>query len=250
MKFDNETGKKLLIGGMLIVFILIAASYLFASDNVTTFVNGDEVSGDGIAIGSVATTPDFYEFYTGETMDITVDVTNNQNQEFDFKVVIWEGPTAGSKETEIFESEQLTLEVGENFVFSTDYKVPLEPGIYYYSTISYYAPVGFSNFGQYDDGTNFAIEVISLGPGTPYDTPTTDDTPTGTPTATPTPDADETPTATPTETVDNGDGTEDGDEEDPYAFIDDENFKIAVGISVALLFVIFGYFAIRNKWLD
>lgn len=242
MKFDNETGKKLLIGGMLIVFVLIAASYLLESDNVKTFVNGDEVNRDGVAIGALATTPDYYEFYTGETMDITMDVTNDQIEEFDFKVVIWEGPTAGSKETEIFESEQLTLDVGENFVFSTEYRVPLEPGIYYYSAISYYAPVGYANFGQYDDGTSFVIEVISLGPDAPTATPTETGTPTTTPTET------GTPTATPTETADNGDDTEDdGTDSD---FTDDENFKLAVGISLGIFLIIIGYFAIRNKWLD
>jgi len=231
---------------MTLAFVLIVASYLCEPDNVQIYVNGDEVDKDAVVTGSVAATPDIYKLDPNEIMEISAKVTNERDGDYDFKVVVWEGPSVGSQDTKIFESESITIKESQFVTFSKYYQVPLEPGTYYYSIISYYAPVGHPNFGQYDDGTNFAIEVLDTTPIVYDDTPTA--------TATPTPTVTPTETATPNATATPMNITVDGveDEEplfDPIDF-EDENFKMVIGIVVAMLIVILGYFVIRNKWLD
>lgn len=242
MKIDDELTKKLLIGGMVIIFILIAASYTFDKDNIKLFVNGDEVGKDIITIGSIASTADKYEFDPGEKMEISMDVTNDRNVEYDFKVKVWEEKTLGSEEIIVFESDPVTIEKDRSFTFSTEYTVPLEPGIYFISTLSYYAPVGHMNFARYDDGTYFTITVLDNPPVIYNDTEEPTETPTATGTETGTP----TPTATGTPSLDVTD-----DDESIFDFVDleDEYTKIFIGIFAVLFVLIVGYFALRN-WIE
>lgn len=234
MKIDNEFMKKLLIGGMIVLFMLIAASYAFEKDNVTLFVNGDEVKRDVITIGSIASIADKYKFDPGEKMEISMDVTNDRNQDYDFKVKVWEEKTLGSQEIVAFESDPVTIEESKSFTFSTEYTVPLEPGTYFISTISYYAPVGHMNFATYDDGTYFSIVVLDNPPVTPEPTEEATEEATGTPTVN---DTDIPPSSV--------------TGEDDYLFgiidLEDESTQIGIALIIMILIPVIGFFVIRYK---
>lgn len=239
MKIDNEFMKRLLIGGMVIIFIMIAASYVFEKDNVTLFVNGDEVKKDIITIGSIASTADKYEFDPGEKMEISMDVTNDRSQEYDFKVKVWEEKTLGSQETIVFESDPVTIGKDESFTFSTEYIVSLEPGMYFISTVSYYAPVGHPNFARHDDGTHFKIVVLDNPPVVYEDDIEEISTPTPTPTATGTPISLITDVPYPI--------TEDDGYISRIIDLEDEKTQMGIGlITMALVFIV-GLFIIRYR---
>ena len=238
MKIDNELTKKLLISGMVILFILIAASYIFEEDNVKLFVNGDEVKRDIITIGSIASTADKYEFDPGEKMEISMDVTNDRFTDYDFKAKVWEEKTLGSQEVVVFESDPVTIEKDKSFTFSTEYRVPLEPGTYFISTISYYAPVGHMNFATHDDGTYFTIEVLDTTPVLPEVNDTIAETPEPTPTGTPISLVTDVPCPV-------------TEYEDELIFgvidLEDEKTQMGIGLIIMALIPIIGFFVIRYK---
>lgn len=226
MKIDKELIKKLLVVGAMVLFIGLFLLYTDDKD-VSVFVNGDEVSKVTLSIGSIASTADTYEFAPGETMILTTAVTNNQNQEYDFSVTVWEEISIGSQDTEVFKSVPITLAEGQSHTFTADIIVPFEPGTYLYSTLSYYSPVGFSEYLMYDDGTYFSVTVLDI---TPVSTPT----PEGSPVATSTPDIDDTtpPGVTGTPGITGTPSINDEDEYSPFDTVfgginlEDENTKI------------------------
>lgn len=238
MKINKELAKGLLLGGMVVLFILIAMSYAFDKDNVEIFVNGDKIDRDIISIGSIASTADKYEFDPEEEIDISMKVTNDLNQDYDFKVMVWKENILGSKEIIVYESDPVTIEKDKSFTFSTEYRVPLEPGTYFISTISYYAPIGHMNFATYDDGTYFIITVLDTTPVVHEND--AEETPTPTPTATGTPITLVTDVPCPIETY---------DEESFFDFIDleDENTQIGIALIIMALIPVIGFFVIRYR---
>lgn len=228
MKIDKELTKKLLVVGAMVLFVGLFLLYSDDED-VSVFVNGDEVSKTTLSIGSIASTADTYEFAPGETMILTMAVTNNQNQEYDFSVTVWEEISIGSQDIEVFKSVPITLDEGQSHTFTTDIIVPFEPGTYFYSTVSYYSPVGFFEYSMYNSGTYFSVTVLDI---TPVSTPT----PEGTPVATPTPDIDDTtpPGVTGTPGITGTPSIDDGDEDSPFNTIldgidlEDEDTKIVL----------------------
>lgn len=238
MKIDNDLMKKVLIGGMALVFIMIAMTYAFEKDNVKIFVNGDEVEKDTITIGSVISTTDVYEYDPNENIEISAVVTNDRNQDYDFIVKVWEETSLSSQDNEIYESDPVTIAEGETFTFLIEHNVPLEPGTYFYSIKSYYAPVGHINFATYDDGTYFTVTVLDTTPVT-YDNDV-EEIETPEPTATGTPITLVTDIPCPV--------TEEDDK--PLIDLDDENTQIGIGLIIMVLIPIIGYFAIRHKKKD
>jgi len=240
MKIDTEFMKKLLVGGMAFVFILILISCISEKDNVAIFVNGDEVSRDAITIGSIVTTADTYEFNPGETMEISMVVMNKFDGDYDFTVTVWEEKELASQEVVAFESEPVTIQTGDSHTFSTEHKVPLEPGEYFYSIISFYSPVGHPNFATYDDGAYFKIKVLDTTPVadgsdvivTETPVPTETDTEVGTPIATSTP-----------ATV----GAEEDEDDTPWIDLDDEPTQIGIALIIMASIPIIGFFVIRRK---
>ena len=240
MKFDSEFGKKLLIGGAVVVFILFAMSLIGEKDNTVIFVDGDLVDEGIPSLGSIGASADAYYFDPGETMEVSIWVTNDRDDDYDFMVKMWEEKTFGSQEVLAYESLPVTIKEGQTHTFTTEYQVPLEPGEYFYSIVSYYAPVGHSNFATYDDGDFFMIEVLDT-------TPVAEDD--GTPTATDTPEPIETGTPIVTDgptPVTDVVGVEDEDEE-PLIDLDDEATQIGIALIIMALIPITGFFVIRYR---
>ena len=240
MKFDSELMKKILIGGALVVFILFAFSLLGDKDNAVVFVDGDVVSDDIPSLGSVGAFGDAYEYNPGETMEVSITITNERDNDYDFVVKMWEEKDFDSQGVPVFESLPVTIKKGQFHIFTTEHQVPLEPGGLFYSVVSYYAPVGHSNFAVYDDGDFFYIVVLDT-------TPVAEDD--GTPTVTDTPE----PTETGTPIVTNGPlpvtdvvGVED-EEDRPLIDLDDEATQIAIALIVMVLIPITGFFVIRYR---
>ena len=240
MKFDSELMKKILIGGAVVVFILFALSLLGDKDNTVVFVDGDAISEGIPSLGSIGASADAYYFDPGETMEVSIWVTNDRDDDYDFMVKMWEEKTFGSQEVLAYESLPVTIKEGQTHTFTTEYQVPLEPGEYFYSIVSYYAPVGHSNFATYDDGDFFMIEVLDT-------TPVAEDD--GTPTATDTPEPIETGTPIVTDgptPVTDVVGVEDEDEE-PLIDLDDEATQIGIALIIMALIPITGFFVIRYR---
>ena len=240
MKFDSEFGKKLLIGGAVVVFILFAMSLIGEKDNTVIFVDGDLVDEGIPSLGSIGASADAYYFDPGETMEVSIWVTNDRDDDYDFMVKMWEEKTFGSQEVLAYESLPVTIKEGQTHTFTTEYQVPLEPGEYFYSIVSYYAPVGHSNFATYDDGDFFMIEVLDT-------TPVAEDD--GTPTATDTPEPIETGTPIVTDgptPVTDVVGVEDEDEE-PLIDLDDETTQIGIALIIMASIPIIGFFVIRYR---
>ena len=240
MKLDSELGKKLLIGSAIVVFLFFALTLISEKDNTVIFVNGDVVDEAIPSLGSVSAFYDAYYFDPGETMEISVKVTNDRNDDYDFSVKVWEEKVLGSQEVLAFESLPVTIKEGQTHTFTTEYQVPLEPGEYFYSIVSYYAPVGHSNFATYDDGDSFMIEVLDT-------TPVAEDD--GTPTATDTPEPIETGTPIVTDgptPVTDVVGVEDEDEE-PLIDLEDETTQIGIALIIMASIPIIGFFVIRYR---
>lgn len=240
MKFDSELMKKILIGGAVVVFVLFALSLLGDKDNTVVFVDGDAISEGIPSLGSVRALSDAYEYDPGETMEISIVVTNERDDDHDFSVKVWEEKVFGSQEVLAFESLPVTIKEGQSHTFTTEYQVPLEPGECFYSIVSYYAPVGHPNFATYDDGDFFMIKVLDT-------TPVAEDD--GTPTATDTPE----PTETGTPIVTDGPtpvtavvGVED-EEDIPLIDLDDESTQIGIALIIMASIPIIGFFVIRYR---
>lgn len=241
MKFDSELMKKILIGGAVIVFILFAISLLSDKDNTNVFVDGDAVTEGIPSLGSVGAFGDAYEYDPGETMEVSITITNDRDDDYDFMVKMWEEKTFGSQEVLAYESIPVTIIKGQSHTFTTEYQVPLEPGGCFYSIVSYYAPVGHSNFAMYDDGDFFLINVLDTTPVAEDEgTPTATDTPEPTPTDTPIVTDGPTPV---TDIV----RAEDDEEDRPLIDLDDENTQIGIALIIMASIPIIGFFVIRYR---
>ena len=240
MKFDSELMKKILIGGAVVVFVLFALSLLGDKDNTVVFVDGDAISEGIPSLGAVGALSDAYEYDPGETMEVSMVVTNNRDDDYDFMVKMWEEKTFGSQEILAYESLPVTVKKGQSYTFTTEYQVPLEPGECFYSIVSYFAPVGHSNFATYDDGDFFMIKVLDTTPvaeddGTPTATDTPEPTETGTPLVTDVP-----PPVT-------GDAGVEDEEDRPLIDLDDEATQIGIALIIMALIPITGFFVIRYR---
>ena len=241
MKFDSELMKKILIGGAVIVFILFALSLLGDKDNTVVFVDGDAISEGIPSLGSVGALSDAYEYDPGEVMEVSMVVTNDRDDDYDFMVKMWEEKTFGSQEVLAYESLPVTIKKGQSHTFTTEYQVPLEPGGCFYSIVSYFAPVGHSNFATYDDGDFFLINVLDTTPvaeddGTPTATDTPEPTETGTPATTGTPLITDVPPSV----------IEDEDDR-PLIDLEDETTQIGIALIIMASIPIIGFFIIRYR---
>ena len=240
MKFDSEFGKKLLIGGAVVVFILFAMSLIGEKDNTVIFVDGDLVDEGIPSLGSIGASADAYYFDPGETMEVSIWVTNDRDDDYDFMVKMWEEKTFGSQEVLAYESLPVTIKEGQTHTFTTEYQVPLEPGECFYSIVSYFAPVGHSNFATYDDGDFFMIKVLDT-------TPVAEDEGDVTVTETPTPTATATPLVTDVPPAVAGDAGVEGEEDIPLIDLDDESTQIAIALIIMASIPIIGFFVIRYR---
>lgn len=242
MKLDSEFGKKLLIVGAVVIFLFFALSLISEKDNTVIFVDGDVVDEGIPSLGSIGALSDAYEYDPGETMKVSMLVTNDRDDDYDFMVKMWEEKVFGSQEILAYESLPVTIKKGQSHTFTTEYQVPLKPGECFYSIVSYYAPVGHSNFATYDDGDFFMIKVLDT-------TPVAEDD--GTPTATDTPEPTPTPTTTPLVTdvpppVAGDTGIED-EEDRPLIDLEDEPTQIGIALIIMASIPIIGFFIIRYR---
>ena len=89
--------------------MLFAISLLGDKDNTVVFVDGDAISEGIPSLGSVGAFADAYEYNPGETMEVSITVTNERDDDYDFMVKMWEEEDFGSDGIVFYESLPVTI---------------------------------------------------------------------------------------------------------------------------------------------
>lgn len=218
MKIDKENKKKFLIGGMAIVFVLIFLSYTTDTDQTRISVDSVDISKPVPFLEFIEIPSPKHTFNPDDTINISATVTNALHNGYDFKVKAWEEKIPGSEQLLVMESFTVPIHNYQTHTFSFQFHVPSEPGEYRYSIIPYYSVKNQSNFGKYDDGGSFTIEVLDT-----------------------TPDTTATQSTTNTESVDET-------SENPVIDLEDETTKIVITLIALTLVLIVGIVIVKKRY--